>query len=277
MNGFEASWSSRDGVELFLRGWQPEADVKAVVALLHGLGEHVGRYAHMAQPFTDGGYALVGFDLRGHGKSGGARGVIPSEEAVYDDISQFLQQTGQRYPGKPVFLYGHSLGANLSITYALKRKPALKGVIATGTSIRLAFEPPAWKVGLAKALGKVAPAFSLANGLERAALSRDPQVERLYSSDPLVHDRISTLLFLTIIREGDYCLEHASEFPLPLLLMHGGADRLTSAAASREFASKIDGRCTLKIWDGFYHEIHNEPEKDQVFQFTLHWLDTHLD
>ncbi len=276
MKQFESAWKSNDGLDFYLKGWQPDVSEKAVVALVHGLGEHIGRYAHMAEAFTTAGYALMGFDLRGHGKTGGARGVIPSAEAVLDDMDRFLQETRQRFPNKPVFLYGHSLGGNLVIFYTLKRKPALNGVVATGPALRLAFEPPAWKLGLAKLLVKVSPALVMANGLELAGLSRDPQVAQVYSTDPLVHDRISVLLSLSMLRQGEYSLEHASEFPLPLLLMHGGADRLTSAAASQEFASRMGDRCTLKIWEGFYHEIHNEPEKEQVFNFTLSWLAGHL-
>ncbi len=276
MKEFETGWKSQDGLDLYVRGWQPDADEKAVVALVHGLGEHVGRYAHMGDYYCKAGYALMGLDLRGHGKSGGARGVTPSMDALLDDITRLLEETRQRFPGKPVFLYGHSLGGNLSLGYALKRRPALNGMVVSGPWLRLAFEPAAWKLALAKSLVSVMPSFAMANGLERPALSRDLQVVEKYSKDPLVHDRISARLFVDTTEQGEYCLAHASEFPLQLLLIQGGADRLESVPATREFARDMGEACTLKIWEGFYHEIHNEPEKEQVFDFTLRWLDAHL-
>ncbi len=276
MSEYESHWKSVDGLEFYVRGWQPPALPKAVVALVHGLGEHIGRYAHLGEAFTQAGYVLSGFDLRGHGKSGGARGVFPPEAVVLDDIAAFLKETSARFPDKPLFLYGHSLGANLVLTYVLKRKPAIKGVIATGAPLRLAFAPPAWKLALGKMLNSIAPSLVMANGLATSELSNDPAVEPAYVHDPLVHDRISVRLSQDMLGQGVYNLEHASEFPLPLLLMHGGSDRIASPEASFEFASKMGPQCTLKIWDGMKHEIHNELGKAEVIRFTLDWLDGHL-
>jgi alpha-beta hydrolase superfamily lysophospholipase len=120
------------------------------------------------------------------------------------------------------------------------------------------------------------PTFSMANELDRQGLSRDPEVVRAYEEDPLVHDRVSARLAMDMLQAGVWALEHAGELSLPLLLMHGGADRLTSAQASREFAAQAGNVCTLRIWDGFYHEIHNEPEQEQVFEYLLEWLNDKL-
>ena len=117
-------------MDLYARGWAPKDKPKAVVALIHGLGEHTGRYAHVGAALTEKGYALLGFDLRGHGKSGGPRGHLPSSEAFMTDIDRFLEETAERYPGLPQFLYGHSLGGLLVLNYALRRKPRLAGVIS---------------------------------------------------------------------------------------------------------------------------------------------------
>jgi len=272
MQHFEFEWQTEDGLRLYAQGWQPETEPKGVVCLVHGLGEHSGRYAHLAAFLNQAGYALLAFDLRGHGKSEGQRGHTPSYEVLLNDISHFLEEAAKRYSDRPRFLYGHSLGGNLVIEYALRHRPQLAGVIATGTSFRLAFEPPAWKLTLAKIMRSLWPTLSLSNELDRQGLSRDPEVVRAYNEDPMVHDRVSTRLGMDMLEAGLWALEHAPEFPLPLLLMHGSADRLCSAQASREFAAQAGQRCTLKIWDGFYHEIHNEPEQGQVFEYLLKWL-----
>ena len=262
-----------DGLQLFGQNWQPENHPKAVICLVHGMGEHSGRYVHVADALTQVGYALFTFDLRGHGKSSGLRGHTPSYEALMQDISSLLEVANKQFPQLPSFIYGHSLGGNLVLNYILRRQPQLKGVIVTGPLLRLAFEPPAFKVTLGKVMNKIWPSFSQSSGLDTKALSHDSEVVHAYENDPLVHDHVSARMFIGIYQAGQWALEHASEFSLPLLLMHGGADKITSIKASSEFARKITKNCTLKIWDGLYHEIHNEPEKEEVFKFLIDWLD----
>jgi acylglycerol lipase len=276
MQRFEFKWQTEDGLRLYAQGWQPEIEPRGVVCLVHGLGEHSGRYAHLAAFLNQAGYALLAFDLRGHGKSEGQRGHTPSCEVLLDDISQLLEEAAERYPDLPRFLYGHSLGGSLVTEYALRRCPQLAGVIATGPLLRTAFAPPAWKLTLAKIMRSLWPTLSLSNELDRQGLSHDPEVVRAYNEDPLVHDRLSARLGMDMLQSGLWALEHAAAFPLPLLLMHGGADRITSAQASREFAAQAGDVCTLRIWDGLYHEIHNEPEQGQVFTYLLEWLNGRL-
>ena len=272
MRHFEFGWQTKDGLRLYAQGWQPETEPKGVLCLVHGLGEHSGRYAHLAAFLNQAGYVLLAFDLRGHGKSEGQRGHTPSYEVLMEDIAHLLEEAAKRYPDRPRFLYGHSLGGNLVIGYALRHRPPLAGVIATGPLLRPAFEPPAWKMTLGKIMYSLWPAMSMSNEIDRQGLSRDPEVVRAYNDDPLVHDRVSARLGMDMLEAGLWALEHAAEFPLPLLLMHGSDDRLTSARASREFAAQAGEVCTLRIWDGFYHEIHNEPEQGQVFEHLLEWL-----
>ncbi len=275
MDTFEWTFKSSDGLDLFGRGWAPNGKPKATIALVHGHGEHAGRYAHVGAALAEKGYALLGFDLRGHGKSGGPRGHTPSYDALLDDIAAFFKQVEGRYPDLPRFAYGHSMGGNLVLNYALRRKPDLHGVIATGPWLKLAFDPPASKVSLGRMMNNILPSFTQASGLETKALARDAAVVTAYENDPLVHSKISARLFVSIYENGLWALEHAAEFPLPLLLMHGSADRLTSAQASKEFAAKAGSKVTLKIWDGWFHEIHNEPDKAEVFKVMLDWLGKH--
>lgn len=272
MQSVEWKWKSRDGLEMYAHGWAPEAP-KAVVALVHGFGEHVNRYAHVAAALTTAGYALQGFDLRGHGQSGGQRGHTPSYENLLDDITDFLAEVRQRFPGLPVFLYGHSMGGNLVSNYALRFPEKLKGAIVTSPWLKLAFDPPAAQVTLAKVLNRLAPGLTLASTLDVAFLSRDAEVVRKYVADPLVHSKITVRLYSSIYASGLWALEHAAELKIPMYLAHGTGDKITSAPASQEFAQKAGKLVTLRLWEGLFHETHNEPEQAEVLRTLIDWLD----
>jgi acylglycerol lipase len=283
LHHFDFTRQAADGLPLHFQSWEPHESPAAVVCAVHGLGEHSGRYAHVAESLNRAGYALLAFDLRGHGTSGGQRGHSPTWEAMLDDIDGMLVEAAMRYPHLSRFLYGHSLGGGLVLSCALRTGlradgdgyPGPAGVIASGPTLQTAFAPPGWKVAVGRVTYRLLPTMSMPNGLDRSALSRDPRVVERYNADPLVHDRVSARLGMDLLWNGERALEQAARFPFPLLLMHGGADRITSVEASREFARRSDGRCTLKIWDGFYHEIHNEPEQAQVLDYMISWLRAH--
>ena len=276
MKHFKSNWQNKEGLNFYVQGWEPEQKPKAVIALIHGFGEHTDRYAHVGEAFNKAGYALIGFDLRGHGKSGGPRGHTPSYDAIMDDISDFMALIETRYPGLPRFLYGHSMGGNEAINFFLRHKPDVVGVIATGPWLKLAFDPPALQVTLAKTISHIAPGFIQNSPLDTSALSHDQKVVDAYNTDPLVHSKISARLFVGMYESGLWALDHADEFSVPLLLMHGTADRITSSAASAEFAKRAGKIVTWHPWEGFYHEIHNEPEKAEVLQTMIGWLDAQL-
>jgi acylglycerol lipase len=268
----EMEWKSKDHLNIYARYWQPEGNLKGTICLVHGLGEHSGRYSHVGQFLNSAGYALLATDLRGHGKSEGQRGHTPSMEALREDISRQLEEVQEQVPGAPIFLYGHSLGGTLVLSYGIRLNPKINGVIATGPLLRTGFEPPAWKLSLGRMMRNLFPTFTMSNEIDRDGLSRDPQVVHAYKTDPLVHDRLSAQLGIDMIEEGLWLLENASTLEVPTLLMHGSNDRICSLQASQEFAQKAGTSCTLKIWEGHYHEIHNEPEKDQVLEYFLQWL-----
>src|SRR5512136_1923408 len=178
----EWTWKSFDGLDMYGRAWAPDGAPKAAILLVHGLGEHVGRYDHVATALTEKGYAMLGSDLRGHGKSGGPRGHTRSYEALLDDIADFSHQTNERYPDLPVYLYGHSLGGNLVLNYVLRRKPDLKGVIATDAWLKMAYEPAAYQLALARLMIGIFPAFTQPNNLVTDHLSRDQDVVQKYNT-----------------------------------------------------------------------------------------------
>jgi len=277
MKTFEWQWKSFDGLDMFARGWAPEKDPKAVVCLVHGLGEHIGRYAHVGAAFAAAGYALLGFDLRGHGKSGGPRGHTPSLDAFFKDIDDFVADAEKRYPSAPRFLYGHSLGGLLSLSYGLSHKMNVRGMIVSSPGLRTAIHEQKMKLMLAKILGTIAPTITLPSELVAAHISRDPQVVDTYVKDPLVHDKITTGFGRAGLEATDIVFKNAAQFPVPLLLAYCSEDKIAFPRGSEEFAHLApQGLVTLKRYEGLYHEPHNEPEKAQVLKDYIQWLDTQV-
>jgi acylglycerol lipase len=268
----EAELVTKDHLNLFTRTWEPETEGRAIVCLVHGLGEHSGRYNEVAEVLNGSGYIVCAFDLRGHGRSGGVRGHTPSYDILMDDINRFLATAGLRYPRLPLFLYGHSLGGSLVINYALRRQTLSNGVIVTAPGLRPAFAVPMGKMFLLRLMYYVWPSLSVTNELDISGLAHDPEVIRAYRSDPLVHNRITPGLAMASLKAGEWAIRRSSAFPVPILLMHGSGDQITSVAASREFAAGAGDMCTLKIWNGLYHELHNENERSEVFASMLAWL-----
>jgi acylglycerol lipase len=276
MTHFEFTWQSRPDSQTFFQGWAPDGSPEAVVCLVHGLGEHSSRYTHVARYLNAAGFAVLSFDLYGHGRSQGKRGHAPSMEVFLAGIDQLLLEAAQRYPGKPCFLYGHSLGGILVLYYTLQRKPKLNGVIATSSGLRTSLEQQKFKIAMARGLAKIVPASDLPSGLNAADISHDPQVVKTYQADPLVHDRITFGMASNLLDAITWTFEHAPEFQPPLLLVHGTADNIAYSTGSQEFARLVPGDCTLKLWDGLAHETHNEPEKEQVLAYNVEWIKSKL-
>lgn len=266
---------SADGLRLSAQAWIPEPP-RGAVCLIHGLGEHGGRYTHVAEALNRSGLAVIALDLRGHGKSEGKRGHSPNYDLLLSDIGRLVQYTATRFPDIPKFLYGHSLGGNLVLHYALKKKPRLSGIVVTAPLFRLAFDPPHWQQLLLKMLNRMNIRIGMPSRINPADLSRDQAVVDAYTADPLNHATITPVLAVEMIEAGLWNLKQAARLSCPTLLIHGDADRITSCEASREFARQAGDPCTLKIWPGLYHEPHHEPEKEQVLETILAWLNQQL-
>ena len=277
MNHFETKWKSSDDLDIFAQGWNPDASTpRAAVCLVHGIGEHTLRYLNVAEAFTKKGYVLFGADLRGCGRSGGQRGHFISIGAVLQDIDLLLEQARKRYPGIPLILYGHSMGGILVLHYGLKRKPDVKGIIATSPGLHNAVERQPVKVMAVKVLGSVLPSISMTSGLDVNALSHDLEVGKSYINDPLVHDKFSLGFSKIMLSVTQWTLEHASEFSLPLLLLHDKSDTIAYPSSSIEFAAALNEKYKLIFWDDAFHELHNEPIKDEVFKTMTIWIDEQL-
>ncbi len=264
-------WKNAEGLTLFATEW-PVEKPKAVIALLHGQGEHIGRYRPVAEWFNQHQIAVLGYDHQGYGRSEGNRGHAKNLEVLLDDIGLLLDKTRQQYPGTPLFLYGHSMGGGLALNYVTRREPDLTGLIVTSPWIRLAFEAPVLKVLAGKLMRHILPKLALPTGLNPSSISRDEAVVQAYITDPLVHDKLSAAAGIALLEAGEWLDQWAGTFKIPVLLLHGGADQLTSAPATNAFAGRVKGDVTHREWPGLYHEIHNEPEQEEVFESMFEWI-----
>lgn len=270
----EQTHRTTDGGTVFWQQWLPDTDPIAVVCLVHGLGEHSGRYSHVADRFTDSGFAVYALDLRGHGNSGGARGDLRLEDAMRD-ISDLIADAKDDFAGLPVFIYGHSLGALLTMTYVVRYRPAIAGMVASAPALDTTLREQKAKFFMANLLGGLLPGVVIPTGLDANGVSRDPAVVEKYLSDPLVHDKGSLGLAKQTFSAMDTMMAQTT-FPAPLLILHGQADSLTVPHASKLFAEQVDGDVTLLEFDGMYHEPHNEPEAEQVLDEVLTWMEPRL-
>ena len=263
---------STDGLTLRGRCWPTEKSCEAVICLVHGQGEHLGRYDHVAAAFNQAGINLLGTDLRGHGNSGGKRGHVPTFGILLDDLFQTLEKARAAFPSKPLFLYGHSLGGLIVLDYVLKRNTKLNGIIVSAPLLQLASAPPAWKLCILELCNRLRLNPSIPNGVDDQLLSHDINVARIYRNDPLTHHHITPSLASGMFEAGQWCMDHASELSLPALFIHGAADKITSPAATQTFVSNISADCTLEILPGLFHEPHNETEKTAVFKLLTDWI-----
>lgn len=265
------SWKTKDGIDIYGVDW-PCENPKAVVAIIHGLGEHVHRYEHVVDHFKSHQLAAIGYDRRGHGQSGGKRGHTKSYDAFLDEISHLVVEAEERYPGVPLFLYGHSMGGNLLLNYVLKRHPTVQGAIVSAPHIRLSFQPSTIMIGLGRMMKGLLPGFTQPNGLAVEQISRDPAEVKKYEEDPLVHGKLTAITGMSMLEAASYLDDYEGEFPVPLLLMHGTADGITSPEGSADFTKRLTGDITFHLWEGLYHEIHNEPEQKEVMKMMTDWL-----
>ncbi|MEK7255677.1 MAG: lysophospholipase [Bacteroidota bacterium] len=271
MKSIDFQWKTADSLAIHAQHWEVD-EPTAVVCIVHGLGEHMGRYEHVAAFFAQHQIASFAYDRRGHGKSEGKRGDAPDLETLLDEIETLLVFAKQAYPAKPLFLYGHSLGGNLALNFVLRRKPNIQGVIATGSWIRLPKPPTAFLLGFARLMRRVFPALTQPNGLVLKYLSKDPKVVEAYANDPLVHNRISVRMGLAMLEAANWLDEFSGEMPVPTLIMHGGEDKITDPAGSEAFAKRVSGHVSWKRWEGLFHEIHNEPEQAEVMEYIMVWM-----
>ena len=270
----EATFEAADGLQLHERRWLPEGDAKAVVALVHGGTEHAGRYAHVAAFLNRHGYAVGAFDLRGHGRSEGRRLFVRSSEEHLDDAERFLDRLRQSWPRGPLFLFGHSMGGTVATLLVLTRPVEVDGLILSGPFLSLGEGFSPLKIRAAKLLGRLLPHMPVEK-LKAAYISRDEAVVRRYEADPLVYRGGIPARSAAAIIPAFRRIEAEEEgLRVPLLVLHGTDDRLADVEGSKRLYRRAGSADkTLKLYEGFYHEVLNEPEKEQVMEDLLKWLE----
>lgn len=265
------SWQTPDGLNIHALHWKQD-DPVAVVGFVHGMGEHIARYDHVAEAFAQEGIAAMGYDRRGHGRSEGQRGHTISYEAFIQEIKTLVEHIKRVYGEKPVYLYGHSMGGNLVLNYLLGEDVKVQGILASAPWIELSFKPSPIKIQGGKLVRSLLPKLSMKNDLDAQHLSRDPAAVQAYENDPQVHDKITPNTGVFMIERADFLNEYSGSIDLPLLIIHGTDDQIISHDAARRFAERLSGPVTFKSWEGGYHELHNDINQEEVIQYTRSWL-----
>lgn len=271
----EGTFPGRGGLPLHYRSWRPPHP-RAALVIVHGLAEHSGRYGNVVDYFAPLGYALYAFDLRGHGRSPGPRGYVDSWRDYREDLAAFLARVADREPGLPRFLLGHSMGGVIALDYALVHPEGLQGVIASAPALgRIALPRALWV--LAYALNRLRPRFSVRLPLRAGDVTRDARMVRSIEADPLTHDRGTARLAVELRHAAQRVEAHAREWRVPLLIVHGGADRLVSPEGSRRFARRVlfPDRELLE-YPGGYHELFNDTIRERVLADVARWMERHL-
>ena len=274
METHEAAWESADGLQLFERSWRP-AQPKAAVVIIHGFAEHSGRYEHVVARLAARGYAVQALDLRGHGRSEGKRTFVRSMDEHTGDVERFLARIRERESGLPVFLLGHSMGGMIvALMLITSGDRGLRGAVLSGAAVRSTRGSARIVQLLLRALGRLFPRLPLAK-LDGTLVSRDPTVVERYDNDPLVYrGRVPAGTARAMIHAGRKVTKEMEAISPPLLILHGSEDGLVDPEGSRDLYERAGSADkALKIYDGLYHEILNEPEQDEVLRDIIDWLD----
>jgi alpha-beta hydrolase superfamily lysophospholipase len=270
-----STYTASDGDNLAVQDWPaPEGLApRGMVLLVHGLGEHAGRYHHVAERLNSCGFAVRGYDQYGHGESDGVRGALPREARLVEDLIDVIGNTRKKMEaGAPLILLGHSLGGLVTALLVALDHVRVEGLVLSSPAFAVRLNP-LQKV-LLSTLPQLAPHFTVGNGVNPNFLSHDYAVVAAYARDRLVHDRLSTRLGAFIAETGPKLVAHASQWKVPTLLMFAGNDKLVDPAGSRAFAANapkdvVSAHCFPKL----FHEIFNEPDKEAVFGTLTQWLD----
>ncbi len=258
---------------IYYQCWQPETGCKAILLIVHGLAEHCGRYMNVVNHFVPLGYAVYGLDHIGHGKSEGPRVYVGRFAEYTDTLKLYFDLIRLEHPDTPVYLVGHSMGGLIGALYLLEHQNELAGAVLSGPLVKMAGGVSPVVVFMGKLLSTLAPKVGL-TALSAEGVSSDPAVVQAYVSDPLVYTgKITARLAGELIAATQRLTAEAAKITLPLLIVQGSADRLVDPAGAKllyDTVSSVDK--TLKVYEGFYHEVFNEPERAQVLGDVEAWL-----
>jgi alpha-beta hydrolase superfamily lysophospholipase len=280
MNHEEGTLATDDGLALYWQSWQPPGEPEGVLVFIHGLAEHSGRYLNPVHHFVARGWSCFGFDYRGHGKSPGPRVHVASFDEFVDDVSEARRLARIRHPDSKLYLVGHSQGGLLALLSGLRNSQNLAGVIVSSPFLGIHSDsrPTAIVSAGARVLAKLAPKVMVDTKLDVDALCRDPGVVEAYRSDPMVSHAVSVGWANALTEAQTAAVDEARSLEVPTLVMQAGADRLVDPEATRRWVAAAPGdRVEFVEWDGYYHELFNEPllDRRKVFDRMEQWLAEH--
>lgn len=262
-----------DGLRLYLKRSEV-AGARGEVLIAHGFGEHCGRYGALTDHLTSHNYSVSSYDHRGHGLSDGLPGHVESFDEYDQDLMKLIASVRKRSDAQPLFLIAHSMGGLIALRYLARQSATLAGAVISAPLIKVAAPVPAHKLMIARVGALISPRLRLDNEINPANLSRDPEVGRAYAADPLVNRKVSTRWFSEATRAMQEVARQAPQIRTPILVMHGTEDRLASVDATKRLFENIGSADKeLVIYPGFYHELFNEPEKQEVFDRVTNWLE----
>ena len=264
--------TSRDGTTLMGRYWEAK-HAFATVALVHGFGEHCGRYQPWAEHLTTRGVQVVALDLRGHGRSDGARGVITSYDNFRDDLDALLTRARELHAplSGPLILFGHSMGGGIVLDHGLQSDPGVDAIIASAPLIALADKPPAILEIIVRGLAKLFPKMPMNQKIDGTKISTIPEEQRAYENDAMTHGSMGTKTIVELIDTGDTIKAKASEWATPLFVYHSDQDQLTDFETSRDFAALA--RAEFHSFSGVEHEMHNDTSRAAVYALVDGFID----
>jgi len=273
----EGKFRGYGNLDLYYQCWLPPESPKAVLLVVHGLAEHSGRYANLVDYFVPKGYAVYSFDQRGHGRSEGLRCYVGRFSEYVQDLDTFIGMIRNEYEQAKIFPVGHSMGATIAVAYAVRYQDRLAGLLLSGAALKIGSTVSPVLMAMAKVLSLLLPKTGT-TVLDASTLSRDRAVVDGYVNDPLVYrGKIRARLGAELIRITRELPSAIPEIKLPVLIMHGADDRLSDPEGSRMLFERVGSEDrTLKLYEGFYHEIFNEPEREQVFWDIGAWLAAHV-
>ncbi len=275
----EGYFTASQGAQLYQQWWLPQAEMRGLVVICHGIAEHSGRYAHVARALCTQGYGAGSFDLINHGQSGNRSIFVDSFDHYLADIDIFLKQALQKAAGKPVFMLGHSMGGTITTLYVITRQlHKLRGIILSAPAVKIGSDISPFLIKISGILSALTPHLKIVT-LDNSSISKDPEVMQRYDADPLNYrEGVPARTGAELNRAIGRIQANFKAIQLPFLLMHGTADRLADINGSHmlyEQAASEDK--TFKTYEGLYHEIMNEPEKETVFSDIITWLNAHND
>jgi acylglycerol lipase len=273
----EGAFTGARDASIYYQCWLPDGEAKAMLLIVHGFGEHCGRYRPVVDHFVPRGYAVYAFDHIGHGRSEGTRAHVQRFSDYTDTLHTFVGMVQRWQPEIPLFLIGHSLGGLIVADYVLDHASGLAGAVLSGPVIAVPENITPVTVAVGKVLSALAPQARIA-GIEAEGISRDPDIVQAYIEDPLVYrGKMTARLGAEALKTQQRVMAEASTIELPLLIIHGGADVLAPPAGSRECYEAVSSADkTLKVYEGLYHETYHEPEREQVLGDMQAWLEAHL-